>query len=235
MVADNGQLALESLRRKGSLIDVVLMDVQMPVMDGLQATAAIRALPEKAMAEIPIIAMTAHAMQGDREACLAAGMDAYIAKPLEVQQLVDMVEAIVHSPASVKEKSGQSQNTHVTDPATTMVQDRLKLVDLDFALNRLGGDSELFKEFVGIFVQDSPELVNQIALSIENSDHVQLEKNAHALKGLMSNFGAEPCVQLMRRFEQAGRQRDIASIAGQQAELKHLYQKLCDELTGFQD
>ncbi len=235
MVADNGQLALESLRRKGSLIDVVLMDVQMPVMDGLQATAAIRALPEKAMAEIPIIAMTAHAMQGDREACLAAGMDAYIAKPLEVQQLVDMVEAIVHSPASVKEKSGQSQNTHVTDPATTIVQDRLKLVDLDFALNRLGGDSELFKEFVGIFVQDSPELVNQIALSIENSDHVQLEKNAHALKGLMSNFGAEPCVQLMRRFEQAGRQRDIASIAGQQAELKHLYQKLCDELTGFQD
>jgi CheY-like chemotaxis protein len=91
-VASNGEVALRLLPQKE--FDVVLMDVQMPVMDGFQATAAIRALPRPHLSGIPIIAMTAHAMQGDRERCLAAGMDAYVTKPIHSQSLIELVERV---------------------------------------------------------------------------------------------------------------------------------------------
>jgi CheY-like chemotaxis protein len=95
--ADDGRQALEMLREQH--FDLVLMDVQMPVMDGFQAAAAIRAMPETRKSRVPVVAITAHAMQGDRERCLAAGMDGYIAKPINTRKLVELVERLAHSPA----------------------------------------------------------------------------------------------------------------------------------------
>jgi CheY-like chemotaxis protein len=89
-VVHNGSEALEVLKQRD--YDVILMDVQMPVMDGLQAAAAIRGLAKLSQAQIPIIAMTAHTMPGDKERCLAAGMDAYLSKPINSQKLIDMLE-----------------------------------------------------------------------------------------------------------------------------------------------
>ncbi len=91
-VAENGQQAVELLQRHD--FDVVLMDIQMPVMDGFQATSAIRKLEHPKKAKVPIIALTAHAMQGDRERCLVAGMDAYVSKPVAGNELIELVERI---------------------------------------------------------------------------------------------------------------------------------------------
>ena len=106
-VANNGREAVDILSRgpQPPLFDLVLMDLQMPEMDGLQATAAIRALP--GMAQVPIIALTAHAMVGDRERCLAAGMDGYLAKPLNLCQLIEVVEESALM-TTVREQSGDS-------------------------------------------------------------------------------------------------------------------------------
>ena len=92
-MVENGQAALEALAQE--LFDLVLMDVQMPVMDGLEATAAIREQEHTSGAHVPILAMTAHAMQGDRERCLAAGMDDYVAKPMQPAELVTAIECLV--------------------------------------------------------------------------------------------------------------------------------------------
>lgn len=89
-VAHNGREAIDALKHRD--FDLILMDVQMPVMDGLQAAAAIRALPKRSLAQIPIVAMTAHTMPGDKERCLAAGMDAYLSKPINSQKLIDMLD-----------------------------------------------------------------------------------------------------------------------------------------------
>jgi CheY-like chemotaxis protein len=101
-VVQNGKLALEALCRHD--FDVVLMDVQMPVMDGFQATQAIRKLPDAKKARTPIIAMTAHALKGDAERCLGASMDGYISKPVKGEELIELVERMVCQPAGPEEQ-----------------------------------------------------------------------------------------------------------------------------------
>jgi HPt (histidine-containing phosphotransfer) domain-containing protein len=104
------------------------------------------------------------------------------------------------------------------------------LVDYDASLQRLGGDKELFDEFVQILLTDSPKLVSDLATAVESGDCRAVHQAAHALKGLMSNFGAKPCCALALEFEIAGREQNIASMKGQFPKLKQLYEKLCDEL-----
>ncbi len=233
MIAPNGQVTVDLVRSHFETLDVVLMDVQMPVMDGFQATTAIRGLNEPRACEIPIVAMTAHAMQGDREVCLAGGMDAYIAKPLDAGQLVNLVEAIVHSPGTVRELEDHVGEASAATIPPTSTESELHLLELDSAVNRLGGDQELFREFAAIFMQDAPALLDQIETSIDNGNHEQLAKSAHALKGLMMNFGARPCVQLALQFEHAGRERRTESMAAQLQQLGQLYEQLRKELAPF--
>ena len=96
-MVQNGQQALEAVGQQD--FDVVLMDVQMPVMDGFQATQAIRKLADPKKARLPIIAMTAHALKGDAERCLEAGMDGYISKPVKGEELIELVERMAERPA----------------------------------------------------------------------------------------------------------------------------------------
>jgi HPt (histidine-containing phosphotransfer) domain-containing protein len=107
------------------------------------------------------------------------------------------------------------------------------LVAYDDSLQRLGGDKELFREFVAIFFEDSPELLEKLFTATQSSDHEAVTHSAHALKGLMLNFGATPCCELALDFELAGKRGELSSVEGSQQRLKDLYEQLCSELKNF--
>ena len=242
----NGRMAIDQLQSSDQSFDVVLMDIQMPVVDGFQATAAIRASPDEETAETPIIAMTAHAMQGDRESCLAAGMDAYISKPLDAKHLVELVESITNHPKQLKASNMNDRTSDNSTNPTSELQDAkpaksqpvsdqpdFELVEYKASLRRLGGDEALFKELVQIFLDDSPEIMSDVLAAVETNQHEQLEKSAHALKGLMSNFGASPNCELASTIERAGREKRTESVAVDAEKLKARYEQLCAELIDF--
>jgi len=188
-VANNGREALEVLERaRWEGFDVVLMDVQMPEMDGLEATASIRARERATGRHLPIIAMTAHAMKGDRERCLEAGMDGYVSKPVRAADLLEEIDKQVRR----------------AQPTLRVVLDRAAL------LERLEGDAELLAEMVGALLEDCPRLVASIREAVARGDARLLERAAHTLKGSVGNFGASAAAAAALRLEQMGRQGELA-------------------------
>jgi signal transduction histidine kinase/CheY-like chemotaxis protein/HPt (histidine-containing phosphotransfer) domain-containing protein len=188
-IAANGREALTAVTAEP--FDVVLMDVQMPEMGGFEATAAIRALEiERHARRMPIIAMTAHAMKGDRERCLAAGMDEYITKPLDPRQLCAVVEQVA-SGAPVDDQRGPL----LTIPAEVLA--------------RVGGDRALLAEISRLFVDDAPMHLKKIREAIDARDGESLRRAAHGLKGAAANFDAEGVVSAARSLEEIGRTGDF--------------------------
>ncbi len=110
---------------------------------------------------------------------------------------------------------------------------QLVLVEYEKSLQRLGGDKELFSEFVDIFMADSPKMIDDICSAIETADALALEKSAHALKGLMSNFGAKPCCDMALSLEIAGREQMLSEVDDQLPRLRELYAELCSELASI--
>jgi CheY-like chemotaxis protein len=184
-IAANGREALTAL--EGQPFDVVLMDVQMPEMGGFEATAAIRALEaERKAPRLPIIAMTAHAMKGDRERCLAAGMNEYLTKPLDPRQLCALVEQMAGSAAS-----GHSGGELISIPTEVLA--------------RVGGDRELLAEISRLFVDDAPRHLSKIREALSARDGEALRRAAHGLKGAAANFDAVGVVRAARALEEMGR------------------------------
>jgi signal transduction histidine kinase/DNA-binding response OmpR family regulator len=184
-IAANGREALTAL--EGQPFDVVLMDVQMPEMGGFEATATIRALEaERKAPRLPIIAMTAHAMKGDRERCLAAGMDEYLTKPLDPRQLCALVEQMAGGAAS-----GYTGGGLIAIPTEVLA--------------RVGGDRELLAEISRLFVDDAPRHLSKIREALSARDGEALRRAAHGLKGAAANFDAEGVVQAARTLEEMGR------------------------------
>lgn len=217
-VAQNGREAVELFGKQS--FDVVLMDVQMPIMDGIQATAAIREQEKVSTKSTPIIAMTAHAMPGDRERCLQAGMDAYISKPIDVSELIELVESVSDAspPASHASEAATTNETRCVSEA--------EVIDFDGAMKRLAGDMELFRDFIGYFDEDSPTLLMSLREAIANKDAATVQRAAHSLKGLAANFGAMNCVSVAHDIEVLGKSGD-ADGAGElllrlEAEVKKL-------------
>jgi|SRR5579863_1186754 len=210
VVADNGKQALAAWERDE--FDLILMDVQMPEMDGFEATNAIRrreagddrqaAVP----AHVPIVAMTAHAMKGDRERCLAAGMDAYVSKPLQVQQLFAVIESVL--PSVVEEDNRTVEPVQAQTPAGARASE--PVFDRDLVMARVEGDMELLREIVGLFLEETPQLLSNITESIASGDPVALERAAHALKGSVGNFGTKTAYEPALRLEAMGRGREMA-------------------------
>ena len=158
----------------------------MPEMGGFEATAAIRALEaERHASRLPIIAMTAHAMKGDRERCLAAGMDEYLTKPLDPRHLCALVEEMAGAPAAAP------RGELVTVPVGVLA--------------RVGGDRELLAEISRLFVDDAPRHLEKIRQALDARDGESLRRAAHALKGAAANFDAEGVVSAARALEEIGR------------------------------
>ncbi|MCA9176109.1 MAG: response regulator [Planctomycetales bacterium] len=197
-IAQNGREAVELCKQRG--FDVILMDIQMPTMDGYQATAAIRKLEAGLENRTPIIAMTAHAMPQDRERCLAAGMDGYLAKPLDVTALVEAVE---RSPGS-RGACGASEPGAIAEAGEPL--------DMDDVRDRLAGDMELFREFVQYFDEDVAEKLEQIREAVAQRNWDRLHRAAHGMKGLVANLGAKPSVAVARELELRGAERNGAGL-----------------------
>ena len=218
-VAENGQEAVEALERE--TFDVVLMDVQMPVMDGYTATRIIRERERTAGGHIPIIATTAHALSGDRAKCLAAGMDAYVSKPFRPKDLMLVIQTTL---------GGQAMEpTPEAEPAS-MAAHSDKLFDWDDIVERYDGDGELLLALIEIFGQDAEPLLEEIAGNIAQDDAKAARASAHKLKGLIGNFGAKRAHDLALDVELLSRDGKLGEASKALARLSESTRQLLAEL-----
>jgi two-component system, sensor histidine kinase and response regulator len=165
--------------------------VQMPEMDGLEATAAIRSWERTTGTHIPIIAMTAHAMKGDRERCLDAGMDGYTSKPIRIKELAQVISELAPT-APTKVPSSKHNEAR-------------SVIDHTALLEGFGGSRSLLKKVVRLFLADYPRRVNEIKRSIRCGDAISLARGAHALKGSVGNFAAKEAFAIAQRLENIGK------------------------------
>jgi CheY-like chemotaxis protein len=223
-VADNGASALQALGEKN--FDLVLMDCQMPEMDGYEATRLIRepATPVRNHS-IPIIAMTAHAMPGDREKCLEAGMDDYLTKPIEPLLLDRMIECWLagrapqtRAPAAVPAREPQSGPP---------------VFDRDGLLERLMGDSYLAQRVIDAFVTTIPSQIAALAQAVSDADAATAGRAAHSIKGAAANAGGQELSEAAKRAEKLGRTGDLEGLAAMLPELEKQLDRLRLELTRF--
>lgn len=222
----NQTLALRLLERKGCRVvlakngneavraatvekfDLIFMDIQMPGKGGIEATQDIRR--ELINGNTFIVAMTAHAMQGDRERFLAAGMDAYISKPIRVEELFTLVNSV-----SMK---------------VALTSDNVKLINEEKFLDALGGDHELFTELVLKFLEDAPQTLKKLEIAVASRDKVDIEMWAHKLKGSLSMLVAERGVILVQRIEIMGETGDLSQLEDTLAELQGLFAAIVAEV-----
>jgi len=221
-VAENGREVLAMLEDWRP--DLVLMDVQMPEMNGLEATAAIRELELKSGDHLPIVAMTAHAMEGDRERCLQAGMDDYLTKPISASALIQAVERIVDSFESP---------TYPRREAAPEPRPEMQPVDRDAAMKRVDGDAELLGEIVDLFLADVDNLTNDIRNAVQAADAGQVMRTAHRLKGSVATLAAEPAADAALRLEIMGRNDDLAGAEAALDVLERELKRLVPALRSF--
>jgi CheY-like chemotaxis protein/HPt (histidine-containing phosphotransfer) domain-containing protein len=191
---DNGRGAVEAIARSPRGFDLALLDVQMPEMSGLEATQAIRDREGATGRRLPIAALTAHAMQGDRERCIDAGMDAYLSKPIDVDDLIQTVERLgaERRPASAPARK---------PPSTTSAA---AVFDEQAALAFTGGDRRLLAEVIALFQSDSPSYFRRLALGLKRRDRDVLRMAAHGLKGALATVGSPRGRELAAYVEEMG-------------------------------
>src|SRR5688572_29918279 len=202
-IAPNGREAVK-LVAESARFDLILMDIQMPEMDGFQATSAIRELEKGGPRRIPIVAMTAHAMKVDRERCLEAGMDGYISKPVHSKLLYETIEAMSAS-AETRQPLDAQPAQRTRGPRTA--------VNIDAILDRLGGNVGLLQNVVALFEEDCPGQMARIADAIEAGDAQALVAAAHTLKGSLLVLSADRASAAALELEKLGRQSQLNGTA----------------------
>jgi len=219
-IAPNGLEAIAMIETE--IYDLVFMDVQMPEMDGLTATRQIREGEKLTGQHIPIIAMTAHAIKGDKERCLEAGMDAYISKPVSSLGIAEKIAATF----GVKPRGDEVvRGLPSGEPAPSW--DRTKV------LERVEGDETLLRELVQIFLEESPKQLTLLQRAIETANPEQIERTAHSLKGELSYLGLPEAARKAKDLEQMGHERTLraavnlfpafrAEVSGATAAMRHL-------------
>jgi two-component system sensor histidine kinase/response regulator len=235
-VANNGLQAVEAWSRLP--FDVVLMDVQMPVMSGFEAVAEIRRTEAGTGRHTPIIAMTAHAMESDRRKCLEAGMDDYVTKPIDTARLFAAIEQVA-APSTNAPPSLAAPEPATTTPVASQpsppaalaapiapvpaAPETSPVLDVEFALKRVEGDLDLLREVTALFLEDAPSLVKQIRTAIAAQDTRGLERAAHTLKGAVGNFGARPTQELAHQLEKLGRAGQLTDATLLLSQLEHQF------------
>lgn len=219
-VANNGVEALAAL--EGGTYDIVLMDMQMPEMDGLEATR--RIVEKYDEAERPyIIALTANAMQGDRERCIAAGMNDYISKPIRME---DLQEAFDRCPVKPR-----AQEAVAEEEADSIINFEV----LDELIVMLGNDIEFASGLINDFLEDGEELMGNIRGALDSGNAKELERAAHTLKSSSATFGAMDVAVVCKKLEAVGKAGDLdkPDIPNDITELESLFQSVSKELVSY--
>jgi PAS domain S-box-containing protein len=195
---ENGQEALDALEREN--FDLVLMDVQMPVLDGLDAIRAIRAKEQSSGTHVPIIALTAHAMKGDRERCLASGADDYVTKPIRTPDLLAAIDRATNNNAS---PANTASPVPAAPPAGRPV------LDFAAALERVEDDRELLENLMGMFAGECSHNIAELRKSLETRDLGLLERVAHTLKGAAASLAAGAVADAAFALEKQARTGEV--------------------------
>ncbi|MGH9378396.1 MAG: response regulator, partial [Terriglobia bacterium] len=235
-LANNGREALAALDKEK--FHLVLMDIQMPVMGGFEATAAIREREKAAGGHIPIIAMTAHAMIGDRKKCLEAGMDGYVSKPVKIKALLDAIDAQAPSGVSLAEPMPpppqpplQPQPHQLPPPRPP--RPNAGVLDREKTLAQLEGDVQLLGEMASLFLHEIPKQMESTRAALENRDIKSLANLAHTIKGSVANFSAEAALRASLQLENTAKQGNLAEAGKAYQGLEEAISQLASELAGF--
>jgi signal transduction histidine kinase/DNA-binding response OmpR family regulator len=205
VVANNGREALMILEKSTFAgFDLVLMDIQMPEMDGIEATAAIREREKSSGKHLPIIALTAHAMKGDEDRCLGAGANSYLSKPIQHRELFSTIERLV--PTAVEPLTLAPPRPEPSEP-------QIQKLKFDYAAAHAGfdGDTELMGEIARVFLKDCARLVAEIRRALTKGDSKALDHAAHSLKGAVSTFSAPAAYKAALTLETMGRECDLTN------------------------
>jgi CheY-like chemotaxis protein len=231
-VANNGQEVLSSLKKEH--FDLILMDVQMPEMDGFEATASIREKEKRTGFYIPIIAMTAHAMKGDRERCLDSGMDDYIAKPLKAEHLTKTIDRVMSKVKKAKKISIKSQIRNKMAEEQYPNQD-IPPIDFASALERVEGDKSFLEELLNLYFEDFSEKYGQLQKAIEQKNFNLIRELGHNLKGSSANLSLTFLQETSSHMEVAGRDRNGEKAKKALALLEQEFKRLKDFLSKKND
>jgi len=256
--AINRKVALSLLERRGHQVttaidgkqvverwrdgefDIVLMDIQMPKLDGFAAMRQIRDAESGTGKQIPIVAMTAHAMKGDRERCLENGMDGYLSKPFRPIEMFLLVEtlgmnhsttpAIPHVVLAAYDLSNDRTNFNLGNDLEAPKRPGMTELDFDTLLSNTGGDHELAQQLIDLFMDEWEKQFESVEQAIDLRDERAIAKAAHLLRGSVSIFGAENCVNLLRSLEASGNSNRNEQLDNQRVELSRVIGTLVDEL-----
>ena len=215
-IVDNGREAVSKSETGG--FDLIVMDVQMPEMDGLEATHAIRDREKASGLRVPILALTAHAAAEDCERCLAAGMDAYVSKPIRLAALQDAIAQLFGELQDRDETRQGNQSPSSVPPG---------LIDEKKGLAGLGGDRELMADVLRLFIEDSARLLREMHTAVARKNAEAIRQVAHALKGSIANLSSGSARELAAELEQLGKRDDLESAPA-------LVERLGHELTILQ-
>ncbi len=207
-VSDGSAALQEALTGKHQIL---LMDIQMPVMDGLESVAALREVEKKRGGHLPVVAVTAHAMKGDRERCLAAGFDGYVVKPIEVGALFSEIERLMPESQrlAVRSLPPPARPLDAQHAGRTSMPEPQKGFDPAVAIKRAGDDEELARELAGLFLDECPVWLGDLTEALEKGDAEVATRAAHTIKGGVDHWGASQAFDLALRLERLGREKKL--------------------------
>ncbi len=217
-VATNGREAVAMYRQKP--FDLVLMDVQMPEVDGYQATRQIRQIQQQIGKRVPIIALTAHASPADRQRCLASGMDEYLAKPIRADDLYVLIESLTGHRSTVTGEPSEAK------PAT-------HLIDWEMAFETVGGDRKLLEELIRVFLKDQEQMLANIETSISQQDEKNLRLSAHSIKGALNHLGGRSAAKHAEKLESMAQKEDLTKAATVFDQFRDSLNELTSEMKKF--
>ena len=223
-IVTNGQDAVDMYRSE--MPDIVLMDVQMPGMDGIEATAHIRQVEQETGRHVPIVAMTAHAMKGDRERCLAAGMDEYVSKPLRANQLFEVM-ALALSRGAIAAQTDPAVVPPKPEIPTTPPPAQIQWSD---AMEAVNGDRDTLQSVVDAFLEEAPQLLDQMQRSMRQRDAVELQRASHTLKSSLRFFGAVDAAELAWQLELQAKEQTLDNVPSLLNQLAQLVEQVSGQL-----